>query len=205
MDEASRRQALKRPALYFLSLWISLTRLPIPTAIGVMPTTSQNIRDPHQSSAVATIQIPKAIMPARDQICGEPFHARVQAEREPFRSVSWLTFRGRNSIPASRSGITARTAGWKTMQPILGITSKPPQRCRTGGGYVGRIAFAPRANQPSRGSMCTAPAIPSWKPVKNNRGQSSPVCHSSSEPKTRSTSIIRLGQELGQACGTDGW
>jgi hypothetical protein len=96
MDEASRRQALKRPALYFLSLWISLTRLPIPTAIGVMPTTSQNIRDPHQSSAVATIQIPKAIMPARDQICGAfPCSSSSRAGTLSFRflaNFSWKKF-----------------------------------------------------------------------------------------------------------------
>jgi hypothetical protein len=35
---------------------------------------------------------PKGDYAGRDQICGEPFHARLQAEREPFRSISLANF-----------------------------------------------------------------------------------------------------------------
>src|SRR5271154_2938936 len=68
----------------FRSLSISLTRLAAPTAIGAKPTTSQNSRDPHRSSALATIQIPKASIPAEIKYAVSFSMVNIQAERRPF-------------------------------------------------------------------------------------------------------------------------
>jgi hypothetical protein len=66
-----------------------------PTAIGVMPATSQNIRDPHQSSAVATIQIPKAIMPAEIKYAVSLPMLEFKPSENPFVPSPWLIFHGR--------------------------------------------------------------------------------------------------------------
>jgi hypothetical protein len=103
MDEASRRQPLTRDGHGPVALYLPVVVDFIDEACHPDSDRSHARNEPkHQRSPPkfggGDNPDTKGYYAGRDQICGEPSHARVQAEREPFRSIALANFSRKNLL-----------------------------------------------------------------------------------------------------------